>query len=100
MNWRNFYILFFIGVTDEDKYKQKQFISQVLLHNFTIKIIAKKPQTVTEYVCLHHSIIHFRTDRFDKLKYFSNHKRKKPAIFLEKRLVSFPKLMEIWLSKF
>lgn len=27
---------------------------------------------VTEYVHLHHSIIHFCTDRFDKLKYVSN----------------------------
>lgn len=26
-----------------------------------------------EYVCLHHSLIHFRTDRFDKLKYLSSY---------------------------
>lgn len=66
-----FYIMFFIGITDQNKYKQKQFLSWVLLHNFIIKIIAKKPNPIMEYVCLNHSIIHFRTDRFDKLKYLS-----------------------------
>lgn len=53
-----------------------------------------------EYVRLHHSIIHFCTDRFDKLKYLSNHLKKITAIFLEKWLVNFPKQMEIWISKF
>lgn len=79
MNCRKVYILFFfIGITDHDKYKQKQFLSQVLLQNFVINIMGEKktlqpPKTpVMEYVCLHHSIIHFCTDRFDKLKYVSN----------------------------
>lgn len=44
-----------------------------------------------EYVCLHHSIIHFCTDRFDKLKYPSSQFFFKVAIFLEKWLVDFPK---------
>lgn len=93
--------IIFIGITDQDKYKQKQFLSQVLLHNFVRKIIAKKkPNSVVEYVCLHHFIIHFCTNRFDKLKYLSSHFFKKIAIFLEKWLVNFPKQMEIWVSEF
>lgn len=40
----SFYILLFIGITDQDKYKEKQFLSWILLHNFIIKIIAKKTQ--------------------------------------------------------
>lgn len=86
-----FYILCFIGITDQNKYKQKQFISRVLLHNFIINAIAKNPNSIMEYVCLHHSIIHFCTDRFDKLKYPSSQFFFKVAIFLEKWLVDFLK---------
>lgn len=46
------------------------------------------------YVCLNHSIIHFYTDIFDKLKYLSR-KFFLIAIFLEKGLVDLPKQMEI-----
>lgn len=94
------YILLFTGITDQNKYKQKQFLPWVLLHNFIIKIIAKKPNPIMEYVCLNHSIIHFRTDRFDKLKYLSSQFFFLIAIFLEKWLVDFPKQMEVWVSKF
>lgn len=38
----NFHILLFIGITDQGKYKQKQFLSWTLPHNFIIKDYSKK----------------------------------------------------------
>lgn len=57
---------------------------------FYTRIIEKKNPTVVEHICLHHSIIHFCTDRSDKLKHLSNHFGKKSSYFLGKVAGEFP----------